>query len=64
MSKRGVGVLMLLGALALAGSQVLIQAMRMGRSPEWGPLQQAALAVAVILAVLALPLLVWDGRPA
>ncbi|WP_448591889.1 hypothetical protein [Thermoflexus hugenholtzii] len=64
MSKRGVGVLLLLGALALAGSQVLIQVMRMGRSPEWGPLQQAALAVAVILAVLALPLLVWDGRPA
>jgi hypothetical protein len=38
--------------------------MRMGRSPEWGPLQQAALAVAVILAVLAIPLLARDGRPA
>ncbi|MBO9360704.1 MAG: hypothetical protein J7452_00705 [Thermoflexus sp.] len=64
MSKRGLGILILLGALALAGSQALIQAMRMGRSPEWGPLQQAALAVAVILAVLAIPLLARDGRPA
>jgi uncharacterized membrane protein len=63
-SKRGLGILILLGALALAGSQALIQAMRMGRSPEWGPLQQAALAVAVILAVLAIPLLARDGRPA
>lgn len=64
MSKRALGVMMLGVALLIAGAQVWINWMRLGRSAEWGPLQQAALGAAGIIALLALPLLWRDGRPA
>ncbi len=64
MSKRALGVVMLGMALGIAGAQIWINWMRLGRSAEWGPLQQAALGVAGIIALLALPLLGRDGRPA
>lgn len=64
MSKRGLGMMMLGAALLIAGAQVWINWMRWGRSTEWGPLQQAALGAAGILALFALPLLWRDGRPA
>ncbi|GBD09873.1 hypothetical protein HRbin22_02135 [Candidatus Thermoflexus japonica] len=64
MSKRGLGMVILGAALLIAGAQVWINALRLGRSAEWGPLQQAALGVAGLIALLALPLLWRDGRPA
>ena len=64
MSKRGLGVAMLGAALLLAAAQAGINWLRLGRSAEWGPFQQAALGVAGLIALLALPLLWRDGRPA
>ncbi|HXF69163.1 MAG TPA: hypothetical protein VNK89_05110 [Thermoflexus sp.] len=64
MSKRALGAVMLGVAILSAGVQVLINWMHLGRSTEWGPFQQAALGVAGALALLALPLLWRDGRPA
>jgi len=64
MSKRALGGIMLGAAALIAGAQVVINGMGLGRSAEWGPLQQAALGVAGLIALLALPLLWRDGRPA
>ncbi|WP_376789571.1 hypothetical protein [Thermoflexus sp.] len=64
MSKRGLGMMMLGAALLIAAAQVGINWLRLGRSTEWGPFQQAALGVAGLIALLALPLLWRDGRPA
>ncbi|MCS6963528.1 hypothetical protein [Thermoflexus sp.] len=64
MNKRALGGLMLGIAILIAGAQIGVNWLRLGRSAEWGPLQQAALGVAGILALLALPLLWRDGRPA
>lgn len=63
MSKRALGMAMLGMAILSVGVQALINWMHLGRSAEWGPLQQAALGVAGVLALLALPLLWRDGRP-
>ncbi|MCS7251903.1 MAG: hypothetical protein RMK32_05615 [Anaerolineae bacterium] len=64
MSKRALGGWMLGIAMLIAGAQIGVNWLGLGRSAEWGPLQQAALGVAGILALLALPLLWRDGRPA
>lgn len=64
MSKRGLGGAMLAAALLLIAAQGAVDRLGLGRSEEWGPLQQAAIAVALLLALLALPLLIRDGRPA
>lgn len=64
MSKRGLGGAMLAAALLLIAAQGAVDRLGLGRSGEWGPLQQAAIAVALLLALLALPLLIRDGRPA
>lgn len=64
MSKRGLGAVMLGVALLSIVAQGWINWFRLGRSAEWGPLQQAALGVAILVILLALPLLWRDGRPA
>ncbi len=64
MSKRTLGGALLGTAALIALAQVAISGMHLGRSAEWGPLQQAALGVAGLMALLALPLLWHDGRPA
>ncbi len=64
MSKRALGGIMLGAAVLMAGAQVGVQVLGLGRSAEWGPLQQAALGIAGVIALLALPLLWRDGRPA
>ena len=64
MSKRGRGVAMLGAALLIAAAQAGINWLRLGRSAEGGPFQQAARGAAGLIALLALPLLWRDGRPA
>ncbi len=64
MSKRALGGALLGAAALIALAQVAINGMHLGRSAEWGPLQQAALGVAGLMALLALPLLWRNGRPA
>ena len=64
-TKRMLGIALIVAGLLICTVMYLpVERIGIGRSQGFGPVQQAGIVFGIIVAVLGIPLLFMDGRPA